>query len=156
MIINPKKIVEDGIIQNVDDGKFEVQQNGIDLTIKSLAQIEGGQLKRDGKTIKDYHEIEPDEDDLFWLMPGKAYSVEFEQKIEVPENMCAQIIQRSTLNRMGGFIIAGLYDSGFKNQIGAVLRTNAFISIEKGSRVAQIIFEDADAASQYNGQYQGE
>ena len=55
---------------------------------------------------------------------------------------------------LGAFIIAGVYDSGFNNTIGAVLRVDTTIVLEKGVRVAQIMFFEAESASLYDGVYQ--
>lgn len=154
MIKNPKEIVEKKIVENLEGGNLEVQQNGIDLTIESIEEVQGGILGRDERAIKGYQDIPISKDEWWDLVPG-VYSIMFQQKVEVPENMCAQIVQRSTLNRMGGFILSGVYDSGFKNQIGAILRVNSFIKIQKGARVAQIVFQEADPASLYEGVYQG-
>ena len=153
MIINPKEIVEKGIVENVGEGKFEVQQNGIDLTIESLSIVNGGTLGRDERVIRDYTPLEPTENGYWILGSDRCYSIMFEQKVSVPDNMCASIVQRSTLNRMGGFILSGLYDSGFSNVIGAILRTSAPIRIQKGARVAQIVFQEASPASLYKGIY---
>lgn len=154
MNINPKEIVDRGFIRNLEGGELIVQQNGIDLTLASVKRILGGTLT---KEVRDFEHIEelPDEQDIFTFLPGTAYAIEFQQEVSVPTDMCAQIIQRSTLNRMGAFVVAGLYDSGFKNQIGAVLRTNAKVRIQKGARVAQIVFQQAESASMYAGIYQG-
>ena len=43
-VINPKEIVDRGLIENIDDGKFEVQQNGIDITLGKVEIINGGML----------------------------------------------------------------------------------------------------------------
>lgn len=152
MIINPKEIVEKGIIKNLEEGNFEIQQNGIDLTIDSVEGVNGGILGIQDRMINEYVEIETNKEGYWDLFPG-VYSIMFQQEIEVPKDMCAEIIQRSTLNRMGAFILAGLYDSGFKNQIGAILRVQCQIKIQKGARVAQIIFQDANPASLYQGIY---
>lgn len=154
MIINPKKVVELGLVKNLEGGKFEVQQNGIDLTIESVEGVNGGVLGIHERRLGTYVEIETDRDGYWDLFPG-VYSIMFQQEVEVPDNMCAEIVQRSTLNRMGGFILSGVYDSGFKNQIGAILRVSVQLKIQKGARVAQILFQDADPASLYNGVYQG-
>ncbi len=154
MIINPNKIIEMKAVENLTDNSFEVQQNGIDLTIESIDLIEGGKLGKNERSIKEYIPV-VDDKGWFDLAPLYAYSITFQQKVKVPENMCASIIQRSTLNRMGGYIFSGLYDSGFNNVIGAVLRTNSNLKIQKGARVAQIIFQEAESASQYKGIYQG-
>lgn len=154
MIKNPKEIVEKNIVENLEGGNFEIQQNGIDLTIESIEEVQGGLLGKNERKINDYERVPMTKDEWWDLVPG-VYSIMFQQKVEVPDNMCAQIVQRSTLNRMGGFILSGVYDSGFKNQIGAILRVSSFIKLQKGSRVAQIVFQEADPASLYNGVYQG-
>lgn len=155
MIINPKEIVEKGYIENMEGGNFEVQQNGIDITLGSAEIINGGFLGVDKREVKSYTEMLLDPENNYHFSPEYAYSVNFQQSIKVPDNMCAQIVQRSTLNRMGAFIVSGVYDSGFNNIIGAVLRTSAPVVIEKGARIAQIVFTKADPASLYSGIYQG-
>lgn len=154
MFKNPKEIVEKGIVKNLEGGSMEIQQNGIDLTIESVERVMGGFLGKEERNINSYLEV-PFHNNQ-WVLKEGCYSIMFQQEVEVPENMCASIVQRSTLNRIGGFILAGLYDSGFKNQIGAILRVSTPIIIEKGARVAQIIFQDADAASLYKGIYNKE
>jgi len=151
MLINPQQIIDQGILKGEN---FKCQQNGIDLTVKEIKEIgmSGGLLK-EATILPNYYPISLDQDDCYHLKPG-AYAIEFEQNIEIPNNMEALVIHRSSLNRMGASIISGLYDSGFKNQIGAVLRVSVPIYIEKGSRVAQIIFFEAESASLYSGQYQ--
>ena len=47
-------------------------------------------------------------------------------------------------------------DPGFESGggCGATFRTDRPIRIERGARVAQIVFHEASAASVYSGQYQ--
>lgn len=154
MVHNPKKVIDGGFIQNLDGGKMEVQQNGIDLTLGSVEIINGGFLGREKREIMTYSKLDYDADGFYTFDPSRSYSITFQQSIKVPDNMCASIVQRSTLNRMGAFILSGVYDSGFENTIGAVLRTSALVRIQQGARIAQILFHEADAASLYNGVYQ--
>ena len=152
-IKNPTTIVEASIIGNLEEGEFVVQQNGIDLTLASAEEIRGGILEKDKPTIDKYTNVL--ETPLgFVFEAGRVYSIWFQQEIKLPANLCAQIVQRSSLNRMGGMITTGLYDSGFQGQLGAVLRVDAPIIIEKGARVAQVIFMEAESASLYDGRYQ--
>ncbi len=160
MIIDPNKIMEEGIIKNLDGEPFVIQQNGIDLTLGSLEKVKGGVLGITHREINEYEQIyftenESGDDPEEWmhLQPG-CYSIMFEQEVDIPAGMCAQIIQRSTLNRMGGYILSGLYDSGFKNVLGAILRVDESIHLQKGARVAQVIFHEAESASLYEGIYQ--
>ena len=64
------------------------------------------------------------------------------------------MIARSTLNRNGIFITSGLYDSGFENYIGGVMHVRCGPArIERGTRIAQFIYVEAETASMYEGQY---
>lgn len=149
MIINPKKIIKDKVITPVN--KKQIQPNSIDLTIKSVRLIEGGVLTERGATP---WLTEMLQNQFFTLRGNKAYDIIFNEYVEVPENMVGFIVCRSSLNRIGAFITSGLYDSGFKNYVGAVLRTNNAITIQGGTRIATMYFIKAEAAHKYNGQYQ--
>ncbi len=152
-IINPQKIVDQGIVKDLEGGAMEVQMNGIDLTVEKVEIIKGGFLGKNQRDITEYIPIAED-GEMYSLQRSQVYSITFQQHVDIPEGMAAHIIARSTLNRMGSFITSGLYDSGFKNQIGAVLRVGAPITIQKGARIAQIIFQEAKSASLYDGIYQ--
>ena len=69
-------------------------------------------------------------------------------------NACGWLIARSTLNRNGIFITSGLYDSGFENYIGGVMHVRCGpATIEKGARIAQFIFVEAETVRMYDGEY---
>lgn len=154
MIINPKKIIGEGIVKNFDE-KEALQPNSIDLRIKSVREIRnGGSLRLLGKDIKS-QSLEYSYEDIWEFERGKAYDVEFEEFVEVPESMMAFVTHRSSLNRIGAHITSGIYDSGFKNYIGAIMRCDADITIQKGTRIATIYFMKAESDHKYNGQYQG-
>ena len=153
MILNPQHMVEQGVLSGEN---FQVQQNGIDLTIDKAFLITGGGAS--GIDSKENPTIEPEDhntEGFFEFKKGNCYSIETEQFVDIPAHTAAFILQRSTLNRAGCFSQAGVYDSGFKNYVGFTLYCFNDISIQKHSRVAQIVFMRADSASLYKGQYQG-
>ena len=159
-IINPKKIVKEKIVRCNRSKRRSVrvkmnqrQPNSIDLTLKKAMLITGGILRKEGKT-EDATQVDPT-NNLYFFTKGNCYDILFNEYVEVPEDMVGFIIARSSLNRIGAFITSGLYDSGFKNYIGAVLRTNADVHVEKGARIATIFFCKAESAHKYLGQYQG-
>ena len=153
VVHNPQKIADDGF---VDGPGLKVQQNGIDLTVLSVEKIKGqaGRLMEAAESSLSAREPVYPHDGKYTLNRGNAYAITTNQRVRVPENMCAMVLQRSTLNRMGVFAEAGLYDSGFNNTVGFTLYCFNKVQIEEGARVAQIVFLDAEAASQYNGKYQ--
>ncbi len=156
MIVNPKQIILSKAVYPTIEAQW--QPNSIDLTVETIHAIKGV-----GKVLVEQvhlpkivriNSIKQNNLEIFDLSVG-TYSVVFNEWVRVPQNMCAHIICRSSLNRCGSFITAGLYDSGFNNRIGAILRVACPIQIEKHARIATIYFMKATALNQYKGQYQG-
>jgi len=136
----------------------QLQPNGIDLTIDKAYRVIGSALL-DETGLKDEKlkkvEIQP-VDGYFEFSPNIAYEIEYDQIIEVPDNMVALTFQRSSLNRSGCNIFGSVWDSGYKGKGSGTLKTSVPISIKKHTRVAQIIYFWADSSSTYNGRYQNE
>jgi len=126
MQINPKEIVERGIVKMSDFA--EVQQVGIDLSIKEKVDIKQGQ----------------------------SVGVEFNETIELPDDVYSTFNIRSSFSRKGVFATTGIYDPGYVGSLGCTLYNlgDSPIRIEKNTRVGQMLFFKADAASSYNGQWQ--
>lgn len=153
MIISPKTIVGEQIVSQLLSIENQVQQNGIDLTIANIQKMAGiCQLYRDSRKTPELEDVDFDENECVLLYPG-TYDVTFNEYVAIPNEMCAQIIQRSTLNRTGNFITSGLYDAGFENHIGCVLHVTNPISLQRGARLAQIVFSVAEEGELYNGIY---
>lgn len=154
MIISPQKILDDKIVKNILHPE-QLQPNSIDLTLNIVAEIQdNGQITRIDKTLPQKKFLEADSKEFFTLEKGKCYDIEFNEWITVPDNMLGIITHRSTLNRMGGIITAGIFDSGFNNKGGAVLRLFTNIRIQRNARIATIIFIKAESVYKYNGSYQ--
>ena len=153
MLLNPKKMIENNVIYNIDK-ETQLQPNSIDLTLKSVKLICCGELMK--KTSKIKTEKLKCKDGVFNLFERQAYDITFNEFVSIPNNIVAFVTHRSTLNRMGGQITSGIYDSGFKNYVGAVLRTTRKIKIERNARIATIFFIQAQSSHTYNGQYQGQ
>jgi deoxycytidine triphosphate deaminase len=65
------------------------------------------------------------------------------------------ITHRSSLLRMGWSLMSGIYDPGFAvEEMGAVMRGDTQIFIEKGARIAQIVVHECHNSSLYDGQWQ--
>ena len=146
MIVDPHKIVEMGVVRLAERSK--IQQNGIDITIRSLKEIVGCS----GSNMAKYCDC--DLKTSIVLKPGAAYDFTCNEYVDVPNDMAAIIIMRSTFNRLGAFITTGLYDAGFKNYIGGVIHTTIPFILEPNMRIAQIVFMRSEGIAQYNGQYQ--
>ena len=91
---------------------------------------------------------------FFCLDAPKSYDGTSNIYLNLPENVAAQTIIRSTFNRNGIFLTSGLYDSGYKGHIGFALHNVAgYTKIEQGTRIGQIIFVRSESAGIYAGGY---
>jgi len=154
MVINPKTAVENKWVYPVESS--QIQPNGVDLRLNRVFQVGSGvlEVRKSGIQKHSFENIEliPQED-FFFLKRGHVYLFEMIESVYIPEGVCAMIFSRSTFNRNGIIIRSCLFDSGFKNVVGASVYPMTNLRIERGSRVAQIVFFKAENYGLYNGQY---
>lgn len=168
MIISPNEAINLGLITfpelMPDDFRQKcVQQNGIDITLDMLHSLSCdhlGILSEKERVFKPLTKVDP----CCWdNVHEKHYKIEHNVvydwsslfSLDIPENVCAILIVRSSLNRIGGTVNAGNYDSGYRGLIGGSLTSRAGdILIAPATRIAQIMFYQTDSASLYNGAYQ--
>lgn len=126
MQINPRDVIKNNIISNIQNLDEQLQQNGVDLTLKEKIKLE----------------------------PLSFKNIEVNEKFDM-KNSFGLIIIRSSLSRQGVFATSGVYDTGF-NGTGGVsvynMSKKTFV-LEKGMRIAQMIVFRADAAQEYSGHY---
>lgn len=127
MQINPKEMIDRGVVSY--GNHTEVQQVGIDLSTISS----------------------------FTIKHGECMNIIFSERINLPEDIFALFNVRSSFSRKGIFTSAGVYDPGYEGSIGCTIynMSGSDQYIEKGTRIGQILCFKADAASSYNGQWQG-
>jgi deoxycytidine triphosphate deaminase len=124
--INPKTVLKNKIITNLVDKKQQIQQIGIDLTLKEKIIIK----------------------------PKNYVNVLVNEQFNMQNNF-GLIIIRSSLSRQGIFCTSGVYDPNFIG-LGGVSIYNLgtkTIKLEKDFRIGQIICFKANKASNYNGYY---
>ncbi|RLJ04188.1 MAG: hypothetical protein DRP18_05010 [Candidatus Aenigmatarchaeota archaeon] len=128
MNINPKDVKKQGLVKFAKN--TEIQQVGIDLTISEDIRLKHNEHKL----------------------------VKLNEVITVPPDAFGLIFSRSTFNRLGILITATVFEPGWKGipVISIYNFSGTCFNIPKNTRVAQIIFFKADAASVYNGQYQNQ
>lgn len=150
-------------------GLAKPAQVGVDITLNKVSEIVGGGFvmqdpykTKHGKyeEVKTVQAERPDgsfAEEVFMLTPG-VYSIEFDQGLKpLSKNDTAIIYNRSSLGRNGVLIRSSIYDPGFETpKMGAVMYVFAPVSIERHSRVAQIVIHENEDAELYEGQYIGE
>jgi len=153
MIISPLKIAWEGILSNILNDQEQIQQNGIDLTLASIAQLDNcseNELlcnKRSHCVRTPMNIIGPT-----LLQPG-VYEVLYNEEFNIPNWMCAYIYTRSTLVRGGSYLASGLYDAGFKGKWWGVLHISIPTWIEKDIRIGQVVFFQSEEGKMYDGIY---
>jgi deoxycytidine triphosphate deaminase len=168
-IINPKKILEMGIVKHLEgrppiisdpkDGECALQQNGIDLRLDEVQVAEGTTsftLYKKQDTRCKYSKIDLNDDNVFHLYPTKQYAFDCYEEVDIPKNMGAYIFARSSINRYSGIFLCSWWDSGFRGRLGGIFRPYIPTFIERGCRIAQIVFFSTDSYRQYEGQYQNQ
>ena len=133
-----------------------IQPNAVDLKLDRIWKIESDEfyISEKEKKHRTLTEIKWDLTNQFQLQSDTSYQFETDHFVKIPEGRAGWLIARSTLNRNGIFITSGLYDSGFENYIGGVMHVRCGPArIERGTRIAQFIYVEAETASMYEGQY---
>ena len=166
MQLTGKQIVEKGIIIGVcEEG---IQQQGVDVRIDKVFEVinfGNGTVPAKGKTttpptteMRCYDAYEGS-DGYFYLPPG-YYEVTFVEGCKIPDNCAMYFKSRSSLVRCGADIRSGQFDGGFEtDRMGAFLKVELPIKIEKGARVAQAIIHETYTVEKeylYDGQWQGD
>lgn len=158
MLLSYKKILElvkeKAIIEN-----FSLEclsSSGYDLRIGKIYKIKtpGFIGCKKHKSPK----IEELEFNDYKLKPNEYLLIETIEKVNIPENLAARILPRSSLFRMGCSLETALVDPGFKGTLTIGLKnlTEREFKFEKGARIAQIVFEEvSEGVKLYKGRYQG-
>ena len=137
----------------------QVQPNGVDLTLGAVyEQVSGGRIGRDGKTVGDRRELDPETDDgtpVYRLDPG-GYVVEYGERVAIPEDHVGFLYPRSSLLRNSCTIDTAVWDAGYEGRGEGLLEVHHPIELERDARIAQLVVAAADHVGTYDGSYQGE
>jgi deoxycytidine triphosphate deaminase len=92
------------------------------------------------------------------IKPGDFFLVKTIEKINLPINLSAVILPRTTTFRSGLFLRTGPVQPGYEGELTFGLKNEGPITveIEMGARFAHILFHEIKGVgSQYRGQWQG-
>lgn len=129
---------------------------GYDLRVERIYTLEegGGVMKEKQKSPK----IRAIGFTSYKLHPGEYILLETIEKVNLPLNIAARILPRSSIFRYGCGLQTAVVDPGFSGTltIGMYNFSTYPFTLEKGARVAQIVFEEIKGKSEgYKGRYQG-
>jgi len=176
MYKNPNQIINDKIVIGITNDN-QIQPNAIDFSVDKLFEINNTpfylsndkskrvmrnlspvQLSDSQSVGHIFSDLNPKTIETRtpgWLLtPNGRYEGTSDMYVEVPEKMAAFLVIKSTLNRNSVYIISGLYDSGFKGNIGFTLHNPiGYTFVEQGSLIGQIVFVDSESVGTYAGGY---
>jgi len=150
---------------NPDD---QIQPCGIDLTLKTVADYANcGSISTNNAT-----RILSTTVDLRWMtmwdgseggrviLDRGPYLITLNEIVDVPKDCMAMAFPRSSLLRCGVTVETAVWDPGYKGRSQCMMvvhHPEGFI-IRKNAKVLQLVFVklDEDAATLYDGIYQGE
>ncbi len=163
-----RRIEEEKLLENCD--LKNVQGAGVDLEIEKLFEIaSGASLGREKRELPELQEIIPKvvrkthglaiaRGKIFQLAPKKYYLCTTKEKLNMPLDLIAFILPRSTLFRSGVSLRTAVVDPGYIGvlTLGIKNETGHEFTLEKNSRIAQIVFSKVyGKAENYSGKYQG-
>src|SRR3989338_11134760 len=157
-MLSGKRIVELGLVHNLQDEKQQVQPAGVDFTLKQLATLESAGIidfTNMERVLPEYKLIEFDSD-MVRLQQG-VYLAEFNETVSLPNNIIGIMRTRSSVFRSGATLTAGVIDPGYSGAIGALLQVwnKKGISLTRNARLAQWVFAEVNGPSEesYKGVY---
>ena len=149
------------LIENYVKLEDQLQPNGFDLTLKSVAALQSAGLigvSNAQRIISSLSPLEYDGEDFLDLAPG-PYAITFNEVVNLPKNMMALGAPRSSLLRCGVTVENAIWDAGYcgRSQALMVVYNPLGFRVQRNSRIDQLVFiELADETEGYNGAYQGE
>ena len=163
MIIDPKTLVERGIVRKIKSHR-QIQPQSLDLTIESIHQLCGvGALTKKLRRFPKYIKLSPlprwinnpakIKGSFFVLHPSKYYSVVFNERVNLPVGVVAFLTTKSTASRLGIQTNTGVWDSGHIGAFVMEITTFSTVVLEKDVSIAQAYFLPSYSNRLYKGKW---
>jgi len=150
------------LVHGLRDREAQLQPNGIDLTLASVATFRGpGTLAVDNRDrrLPEADELEFDARGGLTLEPG-PYLIRLNETVNLRADTMAYARPRSSLLRSGVAVHTAVWDAGYSGRGVALLvvYNPAGFRVERDARIVQLVFHrlDTATASGYRGAYHGE
>lgn len=167
MILGPKKLLQLVKTKKLVEGLSERELTnpegaGFDLRLGEVFKISGkaflGETHRQTPSIKSVKIYNPKKPQSIKIKPGDFFLVKTIEKINLPLDLSAVILPRTTTFRSGLFIRTGPIQPGYSGELTFGLKNEGPITveIEMGARFTHVIFHEIKGTgSKYRGQWQG-
>ena len=153
---------EPPLIEGLIDDDVQVQPNGVDLTLKSVASYTGAgaaDFSNERRTLPEESLLPFDSDDAVMLAPG-SYLVRFNETVNLPLDLAALGRTRSSLLRAGAALHTAVWDAGYSGRSQSLLTVYnpGGFRLYRNARIMQLVFLvlESPADTGYSGVYLGE
>jgi len=150
------------LVESLCDVQQQVQTNGVDLTVKEIALLSSPgslNLKNEARVLSSTSPLVFDGLGGIDLLPG-CYLVTHNEIVNLPKNIMALAMPRSSLLRCGVSIHNAVWDAGYsgRSQSLMVVYNSQGFRLYKDARVVQLVFFrlSHEVAEGYKGMFQGE
>ena len=150
------------LISDYVDLDAQLQANGFDLTVQSVAAFAGaGRIGRtnEERVLAETHELAFGPDGFVRLAPG-PYIARLNEAVALPKNIMALAQPRSSVLRNGVAVHNAVWDAGYtgRSQVQVVVYNPHGFSLARDARIVQMVFLtlDAETDAPYAGLYQRE
>jgi dUTP pyrophosphatase len=148
-------IASSKILENFEEQN--IQGSGVDLRIAKIYKIKSGsKLKKESRQMPEIEEVASS--GSYVMKPGEYVLIETMEKVNMPANLVARMLPRSSMFRCGINLATAVVDPGYCGKITVGMKnfSEHEVEVEIGSRVLQIVFELVEGKSVlYDGKYQG-
>ena len=167
MILGPKELLKlvkkIKLVEGLSERELTNPEGaGFDLRLGEVYKISGkaflGETHRQTPDVKSFKVYNPKKTTSIKIKPGDFFLVKTIEKINLPLNLSAVIIPRTTTFRSGLFIRTGPIQPGYSGELTFGLKNEGPITveIEMGARFVHLIFSEIKGSgSAYRGQWQG-
>lgn len=166
MILGPKELLKlvkkHNLVEGLDKRELTNPEGaGFDLRLGEVYKIEGkaylGLVERETPKIKLVASYDYKKPSSIIIKPGDFYLVTTIEKVNLPLNICATFIPRTTTFRSGLFLRTGIAQPGYQGKLTFGLKNEGPIKvkIDLGARFVFALFHQVTGATSYRGQWQG-
>lgn len=153
---------EPPLIAGFADLDAQLQPNGFDMTLESIAALAGAGrigVSNSERVIADARDLAFDGAGYVELPPG-VYVARLNETVALPANVMALAKPRSSLLRNGVAVHNAVWDAGYagRSQVQVVVYNTHGFALAKNARIVQMVFMTLDSPTErlYDGVYQGE
>ena len=150
------------LVESLCDIQQQVQPNGIDLTVKEVALFSSpGSLgsSNEARVLPSVSTLVFDGLGHVDLLPG-CYLVTYNEAVNLPKNVMALAMHRSSLLRCGVSVHTAVWDAGYsgRSQALMVVYNQQGFRLHKDARIVQMVFFHLshEVTEGYRGMFQGE